>query len=62
MVGNAVSACRAAGLSALSALECIREEGCDAAFSTAVIVFSKEMLDSDVDQWILAALAEMRVL
>lgn len=62
LVGNAVSGCRAAGLSALSALECIGEEGCDAAFSTAILVFSMEMLDSDDGQGILASLAAMRVL
>jgi hypothetical protein len=39
LVGNAVSGCRTARLSALSALECIGEEGCDAAFSTAILFF-----------------------
>jgi hypothetical protein len=62
LVGNAVSGCRAAGLSAMSALECIGEEGYDAAFSTAILVFSMEMLDSDDGQGILASLAAMRVL
>jgi superfamily II DNA helicase RecQ len=47
LVRNAVEGCREAGLSASRASECTGDEGCDVAFSTAVLVFSMEMLDSD---------------
>jgi superfamily II DNA helicase RecQ len=62
LVGNAVSGCSAAGLSALSALECIGEEDCDSAFPTAIFVFAMEMLDSNDGKGILASLAAIRVL